>query len=264
MLKTSTFVAAVVFFTQLSYADSVLCENNQSNQLSFSQGLHPRNTDEFSVVTWNAHKLDDAKFIPDLVQLSEETDFLAMQEAMHSDTYQVTFLNNFSFAFSFHKSFCDSKKQATGVMNMSRFNLENNRTLVSPENEPVTGTPKVSGYSTLNVDGTIVHIINTHALNFNMGSKFERHINSVADFIKTLQGPVVWTGDFNTWSAGRMKHLTEKTKALGLTHQIPANDNRGQKLDHIFSRGLTLIKVEVLSQYKSSDHLPLKAVFKKR
>ena len=245
-------------------AESSLCEKSAGNQILFSKLLQIRIAPEFSVITWNAHKLADKKFMPDLVQLSAEADVILVQEAMHNSELQGTFTDKFDFSFSFSKSFCTSDKQATGVMNASRYLLQNNSTLVSPDLEPVTNTPKVSGYSTVMVPEIgIVHIINTHGLNFNVGSKFENQINKLAQFIQTLEGPVIWAGDFNTWSAGRQKHLDKKAKELGLAHLQPSTDNRSQKLDHVYIKGLEVIDIQILENIRSSDHLPMKAVFKK-
>lgn len=250
-----------------AFADttSVLCQSTQ-NQISFANIIQERSSSaELSVVTWNAHKLADPQFIRDLGQLSQSSDVIMIQEAMHSTQIQNYFTSHFNFSFSFYKSFCDRNNQATGVMNASRYLLESNRTLVSSRTEPFTHTPKVSGYSALQIPeiGT-VHIINTHALNFNAGSKFRQQIEEVVTFIRQLQGPVIWAGDFNTWRPGSKDYLHAKAAEVGLTHLRPANDNRNVlKLDHVYVRGLELISVEMLNNYRSSDHVPIRATFRK-
>lgn len=256
----------IILLTSLSAlaSESVLCEKGSDNQISFSTLLKIRISNEVSLITWNAHKLADKNFIPDLVQISQDADIILIQEAMHTADIQKTFTEKFDHSFSFSKSFCNSDKQATGVMSSSSFMLQNNLTLVSPDTEPMTNTPKVSGYSVINIPEIgPVHIINTHGLNFNLGSKFERQINRLAEFIGQLQGPVIWAGDFNTWSNGRQKHLDQKAKSLGLTHLNPKNDRRNLILDHVYTRGLEIISIEILENIKSSDHLPIKAIFKK-
>lgn len=261
-------LVTVMFLQVVGFAafavESSLCEKSAGNQISFSNLLQIRLAPEFSVITWNAHKLTDRNFMPDLIQLSRETDVILIQEAMHNSELQGTLSTKFDFSFSFSKSFCTSDKQATGVMNASRYLLQNNLTLVSPDLEPITNTPKVSGYSAIRVPEIgIVHIINTHGLNFNIGTKFENQMNKLAQFIEKLEGPVIWAGDFNTWSTGRQKHLDKKAKELGLTHLRPATDNRGQKLDHVYIRGLEVIDIQILENIRSSDHLPIRAIFKK-
>lgn len=245
-------------------SESTLCDPTSKNQISFSKVIQSRNSDEISLITWNAHKLSNRKFMPDLVALSKEADIILIQEAMHNADLQNTFSNSFDFSFSFNKSFCTSDKHATGVMSASRYLLQANSTLVSPDFEPITNTPKVSGYSTVDIPEIgLVHIINTHGLNFDLGSKFHRQIDNIAAFVSRLHGPVIWAGDFNTWSGGRQKYLDKKTAELGLVHIIPQNDNRTQKLDHVYIRGLDVIDIQILENITSSDHLPIKAVFRK-
>jgi endonuclease/exonuclease/phosphatase (EEP) superfamily protein YafD len=264
-MKKIIFSLILVGSFQVFANGSVLCEgSNHSLQLSFSNLVQTRNSDEFVLIDWNAHKLEDERFIQDLAQLAQSADLITIQEGMHSDAFQNQFLK-LPFSSSFFKSFCTGDKEATGVMSMSRYMLEENKTLVSPGREPILNTPKVSGYSTLVIPEIgRVHLINTHALNFNFGSKFKDQVDSIAEFIKTLQGPVIWAGDFNTWNDDRKDYLIKHATALGLTHLNPANDKRGLlKLDHVFVRDLNVESIEVLSQYKSSDHVPLRVVFKK-
>lgn len=248
-------------------SESVLCtQNSNLNQRSFSESIQSRSdSTEFTLVDWNAHKLSDAKFIPDLVLLAQSADLITVQEAMHSDEYEQLFLRNFNFDMSFFKSFCRSKnKDATGVMNLSRIHLENNLTLLSPGREPITNTPKASGYSLIRIDGIgPVHVVNTHALNFNFGGDFKRHIDDIEQFVQQLQGPVIWVGDFNTWSGMRTSHLMKAAEKLGLTHVRLAHDSRLLKLDHVFVRGLNVKSAEVLNNFKSSDHKPIRVIFSK-
>jgi endonuclease/exonuclease/phosphatase (EEP) superfamily protein YafD len=217
-------------------------------------------------LTWNAHKLDDVNFLPDLGDLSRDVDIILIQEGMHSENYAKDLINTLNFNFTFYKSFCNSDQQATGVMTLSRYNLQDTHNLVSPDTEPILNTPKVSGYAKINVAGIgDVHIINTHGLNFNFGIKFKNQIDQISEFISQLHGPVIWAGDFNTWIGFRANYLNKKAKELGLSHIKPENEKRRfLKLDHIYTRGLNLVEAELLSNYKSSDHWPIKAVFEKQ
>lgn len=238
--------------------NSVLCDQVFNDHISFSNQIINRNSSDITLISWNAHKFGDKKFISDLKRLSETSDVIFIQEAMHSTNLQNAFADSFPFSFSFHKSFCDSAKQATGVLSAARYELINTQTIVSPDTEPVTFTPKVSSYSQMVVNNQIVHLINTHALNFNTGSSFERQIDHLASFISQLSGPVIWAGDFNTWSPARKSYLNKVTLSLQLLHLKPATDPRNLVLDHIYIRGMTALKTEVLSE-NSSDHLPMRA-----
>lgn len=267
-LMSLYFKYFVLFFfawQTLAYSsESVLCANKDQLLLSFSKVIESRSSDEFSMITWNAHKLADKDFLPDLIHLSHETDLILIQEAMHQAELQNRFELNLNFSFSFNKSFCNSKNEATGVMNASRYLLQNNLNLVSPVNEPLTSTPKVSGYSKIIVPEIgPIHIINTHGLNFNLGSDFKKQIDHLTNYIMKLSGPIIWAGDFNTWSSDRMSYLNKSAQKLGLTHLKPLKDSRNLKLDHVYARGLQALSTEILDTYNSSDHWPIKVIFKK-
>ncbi|MBC7465406.1 MAG: endonuclease/exonuclease/phosphatase family protein [Bdellovibrio sp.] len=261
-LKSAVFLGLA--FALRAYADdsSVLCQQDQVRQLSFSRQVISRvkPSNEVSLVTWNAHKLEDKNFFFDLKKLSESSDLLMVQEAVHTTAWQAAFASHMPFAFSFNKSFCWDDK-ANGVMTASRIGLNNNLALLSPGTEPGSFTHKVTGYSQILVGGKVVHVINTHALNFNVGIAFEEQIDHLVKFMAQLQGPIIWAGDFNTWNPLRTDYLNEKAKTLGLSHVNPARDSRFLVLDHIYVRGFTAISAEVLD-LQSSDHFPIKATLR--
>lgn len=267
MKKIYLFVLySSVIFSHTAFANGIaershLCLTEE-NQVSFAKSIESRNSDEISLITWNAHKFDDSRFFDDLKHLSQDSDILMVQEAMHSSSWQQTLASQLPMSFSFFKSFCNGDFQATGVMTAARGLLEFNRTLTSPKTEPITATPKVSGYSQVVINNQVIHLINTHALNFNTGEHFEMQIDSLAKFIANLQGPVIWAGDFNTWNPGRLSFLNDRAQRVaGLRHLTPALDRRFLVLDHVYVRGLEPIKIEVLTE-NSSDHFPIRAVFK--
>lgn len=249
--------------TAFSADKSQLCDKLFQDQINFSnQVATPSSSETLTVITWNMQKFENSKAFYDVKRLSETADILILQEAMHSDGWQSAFASHIPYSWNFFKSFCTDTKKATGVQSGSRYPLINNQNIISPVSEPVTFTPKVTGFSQIDIAGFgIVTLINTHALNFNSGNDFKTQIKDIFERLKTIQGPMIWAGDFNTWTADRLNFLMNLTKQLGLTHLSPSNDNRGMVFDHIFSRGLEVVSSEVLPD-KTSDHRPLKAVFK--
>lgn len=73
-------------------------------------------------------------------------------------------------------------------------------------------------------------------------------------------GPVIVSGDFNTWRADRDNLVHERMQAAGLTPVSFGEDNRalffGRPLDHIFTRGLALLHSKSL-EVSTSDHNPM-------
>ncbi len=254
---------SLILLANFSYAQDVsaLCGQSDLNQISFSNGVERRQNPELTVITWNAQKYSDPIFFKDFKRLSETADVFLVQEAMHTTELEKAFTQNLNFDFSFHKSFCMPGKQATGVMNSARYELMNNMTFPSPDVEPISLTHKVTAYSQVYFNGQIVHIFNTHALNFNIGIPFERQMFAIAKEISKLSGPVIWAGDFNTWNGPRKKYMEKITTALHLKHLKPAKDPRNLVLDHIYIKGFSSGTSEVLIE-NSSDHFPVRAVLK--
>jgi endonuclease/exonuclease/phosphatase (EEP) superfamily protein YafD len=73
-------------------------------------------------------------------------------------------------------------------------------------------------------------------------------------------GPILLSGDFNTWHWRRSETLKEMTDSLGLEMLDYDEDHRkrflGQPLDHIYVRGLEVLEATT-RQVDSSDHNPM-------
>lgn len=260
------FVLISLFFSvSLTFAadESVLCDQVFQDQISFSDRVEtPASSETLTLITWNMQKFENSAAFADVKKLTETADIIFLQEALHSDGWQKAFASHIPYSWNFFKSWCTDTKRATGVQSGSRYPLLNNQNLISPVSEPITFTPKVTGFSQIEVPGHgTVTLVNTHALNFNSGADFKIQIKAIIEKLKLIQGPMIWAGDFNTWTNDRLQFLLQTTAQLGLTHLTPTKDTRGLVLDHIFVRGLTVISSEVLPE-KTSDHRPLKAVFR--
>ncbi len=261
-----TFIMSLVFLVIAARADqSDLCGQTFNDSVQFANHVETRPASDpntITLITWNAHKYADTKYFGDLNGLANSADILMVQEAMHSTDWQLAFASHFNFSFSFFKSFCTSSNFATGVQTAARFPLEDNRIIISTDTEPVSFTPKVTGLSRINVAGHgSVLLVNTHALNFNFGNLFEHQIDQIISYLATETGPVIWGGDFNTWSQGRKDYLQQKATSIGFSHVVIKNENRKLILDHIYVRGFTTVQAEVMPQ-ASSDHQPLRAVLR--
>jgi endonuclease/exonuclease/phosphatase (EEP) superfamily protein YafD len=252
---TTSLIAKSVAVADRPVDISYLCAT-QKNQLSFNENIQTLNTSTLTVLSWNAHKFADTQYFIDIKKLSQKSDLVFIQEAMHSSGWQKAFASHMPFDWSFHKSFCTGN-QATGVMTGSRYPQMTARTIISSGTEPLSFTPKASAVSFIEFQNKKIMLINTHALNFNLGSDFEDQIDQIIEMISQTDLPIIWSGDFNTWSPGRRSYLFNQAISQGLDPLIPTNDPRALKLDHILVRGFRSLKTKILDQYKSSDHFPV-------
>lgn len=257
---TFKFVISLLFAAQAASANpSALCMTNANEELvKFSKGITSRQEKTIEVLTWNVLKFKRENSFSDLVLLSNKSDIAFIQEAVHSTELQTNATEQVAMDWTFYKSFCRDYG-ATGVQTGSRFRQIEVNALLAPGVEPVVNTPKVTGFSTIEIEGIKVLLINVHGLNANKGLEFEKHMDQIHDVAKNFSGPIIWAGDFNTWNPVRMAYLNAKAKSLGMTVLKPEVDNRKLKLDHILVRGFTARSVTILENYITSDHLPVRA-----
>lgn len=193
-------------------------------------------------------------------ELIERADIALLQEAIG----KPDFINNLIFS---RPDYCwtlanafTSKGFSTGVATGSNVRQLQNKALLSPVTEPITNSHKsilLTEYPLQNSRQTLL-VLNIHAINFVSTGSFKKHIDQARDVLKSHRGPIVMAGDFNTWNAPRMQYLLKVAQELRLA-KVPVMNGSPKilKLDHVFTRGLTILSAEELSQYRSSDHSPL-------
>lgn len=119
-------------------------------------------------------------------------------------------------------------------------------------------------------DGVSTHIINHHGFWFD-GDKVgnaetDRQMGMIADYIKTLDGSVIFTGDLNLEpTSPSLARLNTEMENLCITHKVETTRNftsfrPDQVCDYIFVRG---VKVKAFRAYDDvvSDHNLLELVF---
>lgn len=252
------FVLTLVLWSQLAEANpSTLCETNAVDGLvRFSNGITTSTKNTVQVLTWNVLKFKRENSVSDFVNLSNKADVAFIQEAIHSIDLQNKTAQSVSMDWTFFKSFC-REYGASGVQTGSRYPQLQADAVLAPAVEPVVNTPKVTGFSVIEISGHKVLLINVHGLNANKGLDFEKHMDQIFNVAIKFEGPIIWAGDFNTWNPLRMAYLKNKGQALGMTLLVPETDVRKLKLDHILVRGFKVKSVKILDTYVSSDHWPV-------
>ena len=232
---------------------------NQSTELP-AQDASDINAASINFLCWNIKKGDKRNWREDLQGLVNDNDLVIIQEAvLHSDLTEV-------FDASLHCSYAKgykTKKRTTGVMTISKHKPLKRHNLTCWE--PWLATPKathITEYSLSDSDETLL-VVNIHAINFTIGIRqFRKQIDKIRKILDGHIGPIILSGDFNTWRKKRMRVLD----ALAKEHKLDAlsfqEDHRktvfGQLLDHIYVRSLTAEHTGTHS-VRSSDHSPLSA-----
>ena len=219
--------------------------------------------DNIRFLSWNIQKAQNTGWHQDLGKMANDRDLVLIQEASLEQGFihSVNSANYWSFARGYSTS-----DQQTGVITFSR-SKPLTRCAFS-DVEPWLRTPKatsITEYALKNTPQTLV-VVNIHAINFSLNLEgFRRQIVRVEKVLAKHQGPIIFSGDFNTWSVYRSKIVQQVVANLGMSELLFEHDVRtrvfGQHLDHIYIRGLDSLKSSTM-QVGSSDHNPMFATFK--
>lgn len=236
------------------------CRSSLSRPIS--AGAPRLNQNSIRLLNWNVQKTGNVGWLDDYQQLAVGSDLVLMQEA----SLREATINELDA--SLHWSFAPgyrTQDAISGVLTLSSIKPVTQCSFVNLE--PVIRTPKatsITRYALTETDESLV-VVNIHAINFSLGlGAFRQQFDQVAAALAEHDGPVILSGDFNTWRKARMRIVDELAVNMGLTALQFDSDHRvrvlGKTLDHIYVRGLSAISADV-QPVSTSDHNPMSATF---
>ena len=226
----------------------------------------------FKVLTWNIHKQADSGWERDLAAFSAANDVVLLQEAVLQPPLRKI-LNDTGLRWSMASSFLLDADDI-GVLTATR--IAPVASCTQRVVEPLIRIPKSAVISWLPIAHTAVDtaagtretlaIVNVHSITFELAlDVYRSQLEALADALAGHRGPIIFAGDFNTWSDARDRVVSEIAARLGLTELNLRVDQRavffGRHLDHIFIRGLETVDV-IAVPVTSSDHNPMAATLR--
>ena len=236
--------------------------------VNFGKASQPSLKKRFSMLVWNLHKGQDADFSKDYPELSYKKDIMVNQEMLLNPLMTSVFADLSGYYFTSATSFFMGAEQfRTGVVTASKVSPVSVNYIKTDTLEPVVASPKmslVSRFPIMNGE-KILTIINIHGINFVLGDDYRHEMEKIVEAVKDLPPPMIFTGDFNTWSDERVGILKDAMKKLHLnaTHFFP--DERMKFNDHVldhflYTDDLRMVEAKVEGFYKGSDHKPLEVI----
>ena len=233
--------------------------------ITWSNSGKTLNETGFTLVSWNIFKGNKKGWMQDLLLLSNESDLILLQEAYLTQELSQ-FLETNGHEWEMISAFRYRGVHA-GVMTMGYTPPQ--ASCAQRVYEPLVLLPKsslVTYYPIRNTQQTLL-VANIHAINFTLGTgRFTEQLMGIKALLAQHKGPIVFAGDFNTWSDQREAVLDQiiGDEKLGLQKVEFVSTVQtlvwGHRLDHVFFRGLKVISAEIIP-VESSDHYPLKVHF---
>ncbi|MEH1793906.1 endonuclease/exonuclease/phosphatase family protein [Nostoc sp.] len=265
----NTLVTRFVPYYRFLRLQELTIDNNNSLQTEI-------NSKSIKVLSWNIAKQNYNKtWLRDFSTIIEtyQPNLIFLQEfslKVEADKLETWLNMNWSFA----PNFVDIHHQTySGILTAATISPLTKKAIATKHYEPIVRTPKISLVTEylLSDQSTTLLTINSHLINFVDLNKFKIQLNQLELALSTHRGPLIFSGDFNTWSQKRAVLLNEVTTQLGLTPVIFAPHEKEKikrfllspPLDRIFYRNLSVKKAsaKVLDKICSSDHKPLLAEF---
>jgi endonuclease/exonuclease/phosphatase (EEP) superfamily protein YafD len=213
-----------------------------------------------STTDWGA----ELPWFQSLERLSSLSDLVLLQEGYLTDDLQ-DLLNKKQYNWDIATAFAYNDIYA-GVLTASRIKPDFLCSFRAPE--PLSGIPKTVLITRYPLSGTDEYLViaNIHMINFSLDpSDYRAQLKKTAEVISQHRGPLIITGDFNSWNTERMKILADIIQELGAQEVVFDTDLRatfmGQRVDHIFYR--KLVPLEALTEkVRTSDHNPMLVTFR--
>ncbi len=222
------------------------------------------NKEKIKVLVWNLYKGDKPSFATDFRALSQGKDILLLQEVITDTRMKTVIALDAGRTYHVATSFFDTDKDwaRSGTATASKYRPLEVKWQRSRYNEPVLKTPKMISIAKFDVAATDRDLLtlSIHGVNFVGVDKLKDQVVQAAKLIATHRGPVIFGGDFNTWSDGKLDVMRSTLKAVGMK-EVPFEKGRmetlGKPLDHVWIKGLKLHSSKVYKDIEGSDHKAL-------
>ena len=217
----------------------------------------------FSLINWNSYKGKDELWQMDLDRLISEGDIVTLQEGYLTDQLQQE-LQQHNLYWDLAAAF-RYNKIPIGVLTASR--VEPDYLCSFRVKERLTGIPKtilITRYFLTETDDTLL-LVNIHMVNLSFAiSAYRRQLDKTAAVLAQHRGPMIVSGDFNSWSEERSNLLQNFAVRLHLKTVQFADDKRslffGRPVDYVFYRGL-VPQYSSAGEVTTSDHNPMLVTF---
>ena len=218
---------------------------------------------ELNVLIWNIYKQGKDNWQSALDSLSTDKQLLLLQEASMTEAFKQwlvdgSWMSNQVSAFK-------ALGSGAGVINIAQ-NLPE-KACAYTSTEPWLRLPKSALFSQYRLsNGSTLAVVNIHAINFTVGTdEYHSQIAALEALLTQHSGPIIFAGDFNSWNEYRLEAMKQALKKANLQEVSFSPDHRtqfitGQRLDHVFYRGLVLKNAKA-PQSDASDHNPLVVSF---
>jgi endonuclease/exonuclease/phosphatase (EEP) superfamily protein YafD len=223
----------------------------------------------FDVAIWNIWKGSGGDlFLREYNNLAKGRHLMLLQEVLLT----LKALGNFApkgFSASHGATYRRRDGLRDGVMTVSAAApIETATRVLCHSPEPLLRTTKATLISRFQIKGheKSLCVVNTHATLVRRPATAVREIEKVLKKIRDHEGPILYAGDFNTFSKTYIREVDRIMSTIGLERVVLDADPRSATtaLDQLYVREINVLSAKVETGYLHSDHFPITATLEVR
>ena len=218
------------------------------------------------VVSYNisyGDAVDEA--ISELTEFEElnDADIILLQEM--DEVGAETIARSLGYNFVYYPASIHSHHNKNfGNAILSKWPISDPEKIILPYENPRNQQTRIAVKAVVTIDGIQIPTYNVHTETFWLGSKKRNaQIDALVDSIDESYQYAIVGGDFNTLTPGSLEYLEAKFAQIGMERaSAGAGYSAGVPpfvftLDHVFAKGMPVMKAGNSEQAKASDHLPI-------
>jgi len=259
------FLVACIFLVSCgptsNYLDTLepQFEGNFANQSSDFSGT-------IKVVSYNisfANQIDRA--IHELSEFDDlkDADIILLQEMDETGTEAIAQALSYNFVY-YPASISQSNDKNFGNAILAKWPIDASEKIILPHKSPRNQQIRIAVKAIVTIDETEILVYSVHTETFWLGrQKRDDQIDTLVRSIDTSFQYIVVGGDFNTLTPRSIEELEDSFGEIGMeqaTQDVGYTAQYGSfkfVLDHIFTKGMTVVEAGNSEEAKASDHLPI-------
>lgn len=242
---------------------------NEPNQPLFEgsyAGRQPEFDGEIKAVTWNikfSEEIEQA--IKELMEVPElkAADILLLQEMDEEGVESIARALDYNYVY-FPASVHSRHGRNFGNAILSKWPLANPNKLMLPHENPQNGQRRIATRAEIMIgdEELLVYSVHTETAVLGGEKRYEQ-VQAIVDDIGDDPTRVLVGGDFNTLTDGEIADLEDQFGSIGLVRVSAGAEPTVEKggvdfsLDHIFTKGGSVLGDGVWTESEASDHSPV-------
>ncbi len=264
-VRVLIFCILVIIFLGIYLRRQIVNYNDESEPVfigSFAE-TPPDFSEDLTVVSSNTHFVENIGLAIEELQEIPKIDILLLQEVDEIETERIARALRHNYVY-YPASVHTKHDKNFGNAILSSWTIKEAEKLILPHENPKNGQIRIAVCAIVVVNKVEILTCTVHTETPWLG--YKKRLEQVDFLINNIDEDaefVIVGGDFNTVSSRSITDLDDRFGDIRLeraTHRVGVTTTRlpvGFAMDHIYTRGMSVLDAGKHSQAKASDHLPV-------